>query len=127
MSLIMKLRLGSAMLVATTYTLVGCDATQPPITQELLAGSYAFVSKDPESRATDHNLNRLVLRPNGTYDLVEGGSTKPVSETKGIWTIAPGQPANVQLDHAGYPIEIKRDEVRLLIDLDTGIWWVKPR
>jgi hypothetical protein len=127
MSLIMKLRFGLAMLVVTTCVVVGCHTTQPPVAQELLVGNYTFVSKNPESRATDHNLNHLVLQSDGTYDLVEGGSTKPVSEKKGIWRIAPGKPANVLLDHAGYPIEIKRDEVRLLVDLDTGIWWVKPR
>ena len=127
MSLIMKLRFGLATLVAAACVLAGCHTTQPPVTQEFLAGNYTFVSKDPESRATDHNLNHLILRSDGTYDLVEGGSTKPVSEKKGMWTMVPGKPANVLLDHAGYPIEIKRDEVRLLIDLDTGIWWVKPR
>jgi hypothetical protein len=127
MSLIMKLRFVRVMLVAAACTLVGCHTTQPPVTQELIAGNYTFVSNDPESRTTDHNLNHLILRSDGTYDLVEGGSTKPVSEKKGMWTIAPGKPANVLLDHAGYPIEIKRDEVRLLIDLDTGVWWAKPR
>jgi hypothetical protein len=89
--------------------------------------NYTFVSKDPESRATDHNLNHLVLHSDGTYDLVEGGATKAVSEKKGTWSIVPGKPPNVVLDHAGYPVEIKRSEVRLLIDLDTGVWWVKPR
>ena len=115
------------MLVAAACALVGCHMTQPPITQELLAGNYTFVSKDPESRATDRNLNHLVLQLDGTYDLVEGGTTKVLSEKKGTWRIVPGNPPNLLLDHAGYPIEIKRSEVRLLIDLDTGIWWAKHR
>jgi hypothetical protein len=106
--------------------LVGCQA-QPAITRELLAGTYTFVSEDPESRTTDHNLNHLVLQSDGRYDLMEGGKTKAVSEKKGIWTIVPGKRTNVLLDHDGYPIEIKRHEVRLLIDLDTGVWWTKPR
>ena len=118
------------MLVVATCALVGCHTTPPPVTQELVAGSYTFVSKDPESRATDHNLNHLVLQPDGAYDLVEGGTTKPVSEKRDIWRIEPGSPSgvvNVVLDHAGYPVEIKKNEVRLLIDLDTGVWWTKPR
>jgi hypothetical protein len=130
MSLIMKLRFGLALLVVATFALVGCHTTQPPITQELVAGNYTFVSKDPEGRATDHNLNHLVLQPDGAYDLVEGGTTKPVSEKKGTWRIEPGSPSgvvNVVLDHAGYPVEIKKNEIRLLIDLDTGVWWTKPR
>jgi hypothetical protein len=128
MSLIMlRFRLLTLM-VAVSCALGACDtAQQPPITQELVAGNYTFVSNDPENRATDHNLNRLALHSDGTYDLVEGGTTKAVSEKKGVWRIVPGKLPNVLLDHAGYPIEIKRVEVRLLIDLDTGVWWVKPR
>lgn len=126
----MKLRLSLAMLGATTVALIGCHTTQPPVTKELVAGSYTFVSKDPESRATDRSLNRLVLQPDGTYDLVEGGTTKPISEKRGTWRTEPGSPSgvvNVVLDHSGYPVEIKKNEVRLLIDLDTGVWWTKPR
>lgn len=118
------------MLMTVACALVACHTTQPPVTQELLAGNYTFVSKDPESRATDHNLNHLALQADGTYDLVEGGSTKAVSEKRGTWRIEPGSPSgvvNVVLDHAGYPVEIKKNEVRLLIDLDTGVWWTKPR
>lgn len=100
---------------------------QPPVTREALVGSYTYVSKDPESRATDHNLSHLVLQSDGRYDLVEGGTTKAVSEKKGVWRIVPGSPSNVLLDHAGYPIEIRRNEVRLLVDLDVGIWWVKAK
>jgi hypothetical protein len=118
------------MLLAAAAALLGCHTTQPPVTKDLLAGNYTFVSKDPESRATDHNLNHLVLQSDGTYDLVEGGSTKQASEKKGTWRIEPGSPSgvvNVVLDRAGYPVEIKKNEVRLLIDLDTGVWWTKPR
>jgi hypothetical protein len=115
------------MLTLTCCALVGCHTTQPPITPEALAGSYAYVSKDPESRATDHNMDHLVLESDGKYDLIEGGTTKAVSEKKGAWRIVPGNPPNVLLDHAGYPIEINGNEVRLLVDLDVGIWWIKAK
>ena len=36
-------------------------------------------------------------------------------------------PPTVLLDHAGYPIDIEKNEVRLLVDLDLGIWWVKAK
>ncbi|MFY9646016.1 MAG: hypothetical protein WAK29_12600 [Terriglobales bacterium] len=123
----MKLRFVLVLLMAALSVLAGCHTTQPPVTTQVVVGNYTFVSKDPESRATDHNLNHLVLQSDGTYDLVEGGATKAVSEKKGTWSIVPGKPPNVLLDHAGYPVEIKQNEVRLLIDLDTGVWWVKPR
>ena len=130
MSVIMKLLFRLVVLVGATCALIGCHTTEPPVTEQLVAGSYTFVSKDPESRATDHNLNHLVLKSDGTYDLVEGGTTKPLSEKKGVWWIRPGTPSDhfdVALDNSGYPVEVKRHEVRLLIDMDTGVWWTKPR
>ena len=48
-----------------------------------------------------------------------------MSEQKGVWRIVPRSSPNVLLDHAGYPVEIRKNEVRLLVDLDTGIWWVE--
>lgn len=125
----MKLRF-ILILMTIACVLVGCRTAQPPVTPQDVAGNYTFVSKDPESRPTDHNLNHLVLQSDGRYDLVEGGTTKALSEKKGVWRIEPGTPpdhVNVVLDHSGYPVEMKRHEVRLLVDLDTGVWWVKPR
>lgn len=127
MPLVMKLRFRLVMLMLASCALAGCHTTQPPVTRGALVGSYAYVSQDPESRATDHNLNHLVLRSNGEYDLVEGGRTKAVSEEKGVWTIATGNSPNVHLKHEVLPIEIKQNEVRLLVDLDVGIWWVKAK
>jgi hypothetical protein len=72
-------------------------------------------------------MDHLVLESDGKYDLIEGGTTKAVSEKKGAWRIVPGNPPNVLLDHAGYPIEINGNEVRLLVDLDVGIWWIKAK
>jgi len=109
------------------FAAVGCHTAQPPVTRDALVGTYTYVSKDPESRATDHDLNRLILQSDGTYELAEGGTTKAVSTKKGEWRLIAGNPPNVLLDHAGYPVEIRRNEVRLLVDLDVGIWWVKTR
>jgi hypothetical protein len=103
---------------------------QPAVTPELVTGVYTFVSNDPERRATDHDQDRLTLRSDGTFDLVSGGRTKAVSEKHGNWRIEPdAQPGvvDVVLDHAGYPVDVNKNEVRLLIDLDTGVWWVKGR
>jgi hypothetical protein len=109
--------------------LVACHAIQPPVARETLVGCYAYVSKDPESRATDHNLDHLVLQSDGKYYLVQGGSTKPRTETVGAWTLLAGgaNGQEVLLDHSGYPIQMKGDEVRLLIDNDVGIWYTKAK
>jgi hypothetical protein len=95
----------------------------------MLIGTYHFVSDDPEGRASDHNLDRLDLTANGTFDLVEGGTTKPRKETVGTWRIldVPHQGPEVSLEDSGYPIEVTQKEVRLLVDLDVGVWWAKQR
>jgi hypothetical protein len=70
----------------------------------------------------------LVLQTDGKYDLVQGGSTKPRTETVGAWTLSGGvNGPEVLLDHSGYPIQMKRNEVRLLIDTDVGIWYTKAK
>ena len=109
------------------YVLVGCHTTQP-VTREALVGSYAYKSKDPEGRATDHEWDHLTLQADGKYDLVQGGSTKPRTETVGAWTLSGGvNGPEVLLDHSGYPIQMKSSEVRLLIDNDVGIWYTKAK
>src|SRR5689334_18521550 len=123
----MEIRLRLATIIVLCCALMACPTAQPPIARELLVGNYSYHLEDPAPITTDHNLNHLVLRSDGTYDLLQGGATKTVSETKGAWRITSENPPNVVLDHAGYPIEIKENEVRLLIDLDTGIWWVKTK
>lgn len=109
----------------------GCSTTQQPITRTDLVGTYVYESQDPETRATDYQWDHLTLQADGKYDLVQGGPTKPKTEAVGAWTLVPwtssAHGAEVDLDHSGYPIEIKRNQVRLLVDEDTGIWWAKVK
>jgi hypothetical protein len=67
------------------------------------------------------------LQADGKYDLVQGGPTKAKSEKTGFWSFTGGDPAQVMLDHAGYPAVVKGGEVRLMIDYDTGIWYAKAK
>jgi hypothetical protein len=90
-------------------------------------GSYVYKSEDPEGKASDHEWDRLTLQADGKYDLVEGGPTKPKTEKTGIWQFYGGDPAEVDLDHSGYPVRVKGGEVRLMIDYDTGIWYSKSK
>ena len=108
--------------MAILCVLSGCRDALPSVTKETLVGSYSYVSNDPENRATDHEWDRLALRADGKYDLVQGGPTKAKSETTGFWYFSGGDHAQVLLDHAGYPVRVTRGEVRLLIDDDVGIW-----
>lgn len=120
----MKLHLQVAMLACCA--LAGCHAA-PPVTRDALVGSYAYQSQDPEGKPTDHEFDHLTLQADGKYDLVQCGSTKAKSEKTGIWQFYGGDPAQVDLDHSGYPVQIKGDAVRLLIDNDVGIWFAKTK
>ena len=111
--------------------LAGCHTAQPPITRAELVGSYVYNSEDPEGRPTDHEWDRLTLQADGKYDLVQGGPTKPKTETVGVWTMDPwSSPAHgpvVVLSHSEYPVQVKGNQVRLLIDEDVGIWYLKVK
>lgn len=120
----MRTRLGIAVLACCV--LVGCTP-QLPVTRNALIGGYVYKSQDPESKSSDHEWDQLTLQADGKYDLVQGGPTKAKSETTGFWHFTDGDPAQVLLDHAGYPVQIKGGEVRLMIDYDTGIWYAKAK
>jgi hypothetical protein len=86
-----------------------------------------YVSEDPDDLPSNHNLSQLVLRSDGTYELLEGGTTKPPTKTSGRWTLGIGVPdgQEVVLGHAGYPVRVTRNQINLLVDDDVGIWWAK--
>lgn len=103
----------------------GCRFVQPaPVSQASLVGDYVY-----ESMLQDevHRSDRLVLSADGTYILTQGGEGQPQHEQKGVWRLYAGDPPNVLLDHAGYPVEVRGKEIRLLIDLDIGQWYKKVR
>jgi hypothetical protein len=126
MPLNMKLRVQLLMLTLTTCILGGCMG-QPLVSRSALVGSYVYQSQDPEGKASDHQWDQLRLQADGKYDLVQGGPTKAKSEKTGFWTFTGGDPAQVTLDHAGYPVRVKSGEVRLMIDYDTGVWYAKTK
>jgi len=121
----MRLQLRFAMLACCV--LAACHTTQPPVTRDDLVGNYVYKSEDPEGKATDHDLDRLVLQADGKYDLVQGGPTKPRTETHGTWTVwdSGRNGPEVSLDRSGYPIREEGKVVKLLIDNDVGIWYEK--
>jgi hypothetical protein len=122
-----KVRFALAAICGFGLALVGCHSRHPPITYNALVGTYVYNSRDPENRPTDHEWDRLTLSPDGKYDLVQGGPTKTKSDKTGRWHFHDGEPAEVELDHAGFPIRVERGEIRLLIDDDVGIWYLKQK
>lgn len=125
----MKLRFQLVTLMLACSALLGCHTVQPPITREILVGSYVYKSEDPENRSTDHTWDHLALQADGRYDLVQGGPTKPKSETVGAWRLWSGGASGPEalLGRAGYPIQVEGNDVKLLIDTDVGIWYEKVR
>lgn len=105
--------------------LISCRTAQPIVTRQELIGNYIYVSEDPEGKTTDHEYDRLTLQANGRYERMQGGSTKAKSEVIGHWHFHDGDPAEVDLDHAGYPVQLRGTEIRLMIDTDVGIWYAK--
>lgn len=105
----------------------GCHRESSSITTATLTGEYRYVSKDPAYQPTEHSLDRLSLKPTGDYELMLGGSTKPATKVVGRWSIWTngGNGPRVLLDKSGYPIQVKKDGVRLLVDSDVGDWWEK--
>ena len=117
-----------AMLASSLLT--GCQTDHAiPMDRQAYVGTYAYKSTDTSfDKPTDHELDRLVLKPDGKYLLVQGGSTKPKAETEGVWNLVNGtQQPNIELDHAGYPVRMKGDEIRLLINDDLGEWYAKAQ
>lgn len=111
----------------TCCVLSGCNTAQPPVTRDALVGNYVYKSGDPEGKPTDHEWDHLTLKADGKYELVQGGPTKARSEKAGFWRFTGGDSAAVDLDHAGYPVRLKRGEIRLQIDDDVGIWYAKTK
>ena len=126
MPLIVRPRIQLLTLTLTACFLGGCTS-QSPASGQALVGNYVYKSHDPGDKVSDHEWDRLTLQGDGKYDLVQGGPTKAKSEKTGLWTFTEGDPAEVDLDHSGYPVRVKRGEVRLMIDYDTGIWYAKAK
>jgi hypothetical protein len=124
----MKMRSRALVLALMCCVLAGCQPA-PPVKRDVLVGSYVYKSEDPEDKRTDHEWDHLTLQADGKYDLVQGGPTKPKTETAGTWTVWDGgsDGQRVLLDHSGYPVRVKGGEVRLMIDYDTGIWYSKSK
>jgi hypothetical protein len=97
------------------------------LTRDTLVGHYAYKSEDPDEKQSEHEYDNLILRADGSYDLVQGSSTKTRTEKIGRWSFVDGANPSVGLDHAGYPIRTERGEIRLLVDDDVGIWYAKTK
>jgi len=95
--------------------------------------AYPINNAPPEREkyiSTNHDGDCLILKPSGEYVLMQGGTTKAMSETKGRWRLFVFQFHSIDrpeivLDLHGYPIRVKKGIIRLLINDDLGVWYEK--
>jgi hypothetical protein len=121
------MRLQFCLLVLLSCSLTSCRTSDHiSLSRDTLVGHYVYKSEDPDGKPSEHEYDNLILRRDGSYD-VQGGSMKPRTEKAGRWSFVGGDNPSIGLDDAGYPIQTKRDEIRLLVDDDVGIWYSKTR
>lgn len=122
-------RLFAALLLSTMLAAcidLDADSGRPILKAPgLLVGQYAYHSGDMFAK-DPHDLDQLVIRPNGHYIIMPNGSKEKKLWITGVWKIYdPGEGSpHLVLDSRGYPIEIHGSELRLIIDGDMGQYWV---
>jgi hypothetical protein len=97
---------------------------RPPITPATLIGEYVFVSAD---KGAPHDPDRLILRPEGQYQLVHMPHGHLGSHEDGTWRLDTLGREEILLGSTGLPIEYHGTTIRLLIDEDLGHWYEKIR
>lgn len=116
-------------LACTVIVLSGCTSDRSALLSPAdLVGDYTYHSVDTSfDRATNHEFDHLSLQTDGRYRLVQGGPTKVRTEKIGAWNFYAGKRPSLSLDNAGFPVQWRREEVRLVVDDDLGEWYVKVR
>ena len=117
-----------------------CSSEPVPTDQIDYVGMYEFRTAYPIYNAypehgedyvsTNHDGDCLILKPSGEYVLMQGGTTKAMSETRGLWQLYfvkynSRDYHSISLDSHGYPIRVKNGIIRLLIDDDLEVWYEK--
>ncbi len=67
--------------------------------------TYVFRSDAPKWTPSHRIGERRTLHDDGTY-VLESGEGNASIVNSGRWVFRDGDPATVELDHAGYPIEL---------------------
>jgi hypothetical protein len=89
---------------------------------ERLVGEYVYYAADP---GAEHDPDRLRLRADGKYTLVHLLGGRPDSTEEGTWQLVNDPTPTILLGHAGFPVQIQGNDVRLLIDNDLAQWYQK--
>lgn len=117
----------SILLAATICS--GCGYRRPskPLESGALVGTYVYRSA---GGPPIHSPDKLTLKADGTYVLIHMPVGQPGSTERGTWKFynSPSWGGGPQVDFVGrgsYPVEVKGNEVRLLINLDVGHWYQK--
>ena len=116
-----------------------CTSEPVPMHKMDYVGMYEYRTDQPlynvpmefgDYNSTNHDGDCLVLKPSGEYILLQSGTTKAITETKGQWKLTileyySRDYYSISLDLHGYPIRVKKGKIRLLINDDLGVWYEK--
>jgi hypothetical protein len=91
---------------------------------EDFVGDYVYRCAD---KGALHDPDRLTLRADGKYILIQMPTGHPGLRKEGTWRLLTDPAPEILLDHAGYPVEIEGNEVRLLINDDLGESYQKTK
>ena len=106
--------------------LSGCTASHQEITSATLVGTYVFRSDAPQYTPEYRIGERLTLHADGTYVLESGEGNETIVKS-GRWVFRDGDPPTVDLDHSGYPIELRSKGVRLIVNDDVDARYEKTK
>jgi hypothetical protein len=103
----------------------GCTSSRNvSLERDSFVGEYIYHTDD---KGSPHDPDRLTLREDGKYILAQMPRGQPGSEQQGVWRLEGGANPEILLGSAGYPIEIKGKNVRLLINEDLGWSYEKTK
>jgi hypothetical protein len=103
----------------------GCTSKRNvSLERDSFVGEYTYHADD---KGSPHDPDRLTLRKDGRYILVQMPGGQPGSEQQGAWRLEGGANPEILLGSSGYPIEIKDKNIRLLINEDLGWSYEKTK
>lgn len=126
-----KLKILYVFLISIWLINADCNTVPLQIRRSEMIGNYTYKTNDPSAIKSNYMWNHLQLQKNGVYILTLGGPTKKIINITGNWELdvtgGYDDGTSILLGNRDYPIEIKNNHIRILLDPDLYIWWIKEK